>query len=243
MRPLISRHLLPVGGLLVVLIAAGFLRLGLWQLERARYKQDLYAQFLANAAREPVPLMMLSASAADQTLGRRVTAQGGYLPDRQVLLDNQSLGGRPGYLVYTPFRPARAPHEAILVNRGWIPLSASRDSVSLPPLSPEERIVRGELGRPPAFGLRLKGSDRIETLGGGIFRVQTIDYAALGHALGLRLQPRILLLDPAVPEGFARAWNAPGNDEARHRSYAFQWFAMAVALVAIYLTLYFRRRR
>ncbi|MCG3201380.1 MAG: hypothetical protein NFCOHLIN_01246 [Gammaproteobacteria bacterium] len=243
MRSLNSRGLLLVGGLLVMLTAAGFLRLGFWQLERARYKQALYAQFLANAAHEPVPLVMLPSSGSDRTLGRRVTAQGGYLPDRQVLLDNQSLGGRPGYLVFTPFRPAREPHEAILVNRGWIPLSASRDSVSLPPLSGEERIVRGELGRPPAFGLRLRGSDRIETLGGGIRRVQVIDYAALGRALGLSLQPRVLLLDPAMPEGFERAWSAPGNDEARHRSYAFQWFAMAVALVAIYLILYFRRRR
>ncbi len=243
MPSLISRHLPLLGGLLVVLIAAGFLRLGFWQLERARYKQDLYARYLTNAAREVVPLAMLPSSGADQTLGRHVTVQGGYVPDRQILLDNQSLGGRPGYLVFTPFRPAGEPHEAILVNRGWIPLSVSRDSVGLPALSAKERIVRGELGRPPVSGLRLRGSERIETLDGGIRRVQAIDYAALGSALGLGLQPRVLLLDPAMPEGFERAWRAPGNDEARHRSYAFQWFAMAGALVAIYLTLYFKGRR
>ncbi|MEZ5446665.1 MAG: SURF1 family protein [Gammaproteobacteria bacterium] len=243
MHSLISRHLPLFGGVLVVLMSAGFLRLGFWQLERARYKQELYAQYLANAAREVVPLAMLPSSEPDATLGRHVIVQGGYLPDRQILLDNQSLGGRAGYLVFTPFRPAAEPHEAILVNRGWIPLSASRDAVSLPPLSAGERTVHGELGRPPVSGLRLRGSDLIETLDGGIRRVQVIDYAALGSALGLRLQPRVLLLDPAVPEGFQRAWSAPGSDEARHRSYAFQWFAMAGALVAIYLTLYLKRRR
>jgi len=240
---LISRRLPLLGGLLVVLISAGFLRLGFWQLDRARYKHDLYAQYLANSAREVVPLSMLPALEPDHTLGRQVILRGDYLPDRQVLLDNQSLGGRPGYLVFTPFKPAGEPHEAILVNRGWIPLSAGRDAVRLPPLSAGERTVRGELGRPPTAGLRLRGSDLIETLDGGIRRVQVIDYAALGSALGLRLQPRVLLLDPAVPEGFKRAWRAPGSDEARHRSYAFQWFAMAGALVAIYLILYFKRRR
>lgn len=243
MPSLISRHLPLFGGLLVVLMCAGFLRLGFWQLERARYKQDLYAQYLTNSAREVVPLEMLSPSEPDQTLGRHVTVRGGYLPDRQILLDNQSLGGRPGYLVFTPFRPAGEPHEAILVNRGWIPLSASRDAVALPPLSAGESTVRGELGRPPVSGLRLRGSDLIETLDGGIRRVQVIDYAALGSALGLSLQPRVLLLDPAAPEGFERAWSAPGNDAGRHRSYAVQWFALAGALVAIYLTLYLKRRR
>jgi cytochrome oxidase assembly protein ShyY1 len=236
------RHLPLLGGAVVVLMTVGFVRLGLWQLERAQYKQALYAQYQTNAERDVIALAALSSSEPEQTFGRRVTVQGEYLPDRQVVLDNQSHGGAPGYLVFTPFRPLTEPHEAILVNRGWIPLSGSREDVHLPGLSATPLTLEGRLGRPPVAGLRLRGSEAIETLYGGIRRVQVIDYAALGAALGIVLQPRVLLLDPAMPDGFLRAWSPPGNDESRHRSYAFQWFAMAAALVAIYLILFFKSR-
>jgi surfeit locus 1 family protein len=238
-----SRLLPLLGGALVVLMMAGFVRLGLWQLERAHFKQVLYEHYRTNAERDVVALAELPASEPEQTLGRHVTVEGEYLSDRQVLLDNQSHKGRPGYLVFTPFRPLAEPQTAILVNRGWIPLSASRKSVQLPSLPTTSRTLQGQLGHPPVAGLRLRGSEAIETLDGGIRRVQVIDYAALGAALGIALRPPVLLLDPAMPDGFLRAWSPPGNDEGRHRSYAFQWFAMAAALLAIYLTLFFRSRR
>ena len=47
------------------------------------------------------------------------------------------------------------------------------------------------------------------------------------------VQPVVVLQDPdANPAALVRHWPAPEDRVAKHRSYALQWYAMAVALAA-----------
>jgi surfeit locus 1 family protein len=231
------------GGLLVALLSALFVRLGVWQLDRARQKHEAYAQYTANAAAAVVDLADLLNEPAEGLLWRKVRVTGSYVAGADVLLDNQSHAGQPGYLVYTPMR-LRAPSRiAVLVNRGWIPLGGKREAVEVPAVDSSQRTILAQVGKPPPPGLRLSGDDTVEVLPGGIRRVQRLDYTVLGAALGVSLQPYVLLLDAGAEDGFTRAWQPPGSDEDRHRSYAVQWFAMAAALVAIYLILLLQVRR
>ena len=63
----------------------------------------------------------------------------------------------------------------------------------------------------------------------------------LAQALGRELAPRQVLLDPAAPDGYVRAWIVPGTTADRNLGYAVQWFAFAAVAVAIWLVLSFRK--
>ena len=60
------------------------------------------------------------------------------------------------------------------------------------------------------------------------------DMAQLTAALSEPLSPRILLLDPAAPFGYVRAWQAPGLPPLRHFSYAVQWWSFALLTLILW---------
>ena len=71
---------------------------------------------------------------------------------------------------------------------------------------------------------------------------QHLDMRRYAQVAPFKLQPVVILLDPAsAAGGFTRAWTRLDAGIAVHQGYAFQWFSLAVALGAIYLLLGFRR--
>jgi cytochrome oxidase assembly protein ShyY1 len=66
--------------------------------------------------------------------------------------------------------------------------------------------------------------------------------ADLERALGEPVEARIVLLDPAQPDGYERAWRpAMQFGPERHYGYAVQWFAFAVVALVIFISLSLRR--
>jgi surfeit locus 1 family protein len=57
----------------------------------------------------------------------------------------------------------------------------------------------------------------------------------------VRLEQRIVLLDPEVPNGYVREWSPPGMPPSRHFSYAIQWWGFAAVLLVLYFGLNFRK--
>src|SRR5262245_20908032 len=96
------------------------LALGGWQVRRAQEKERLSADYTTAAVQNPVELSAQSSPPHD-VAAIAAQARGRYLSDRQLLLDNQSAHGRPGYHVWTPMRLARG--GLIIVDRGWVPLN------------------------------------------------------------------------------------------------------------------------
>ena len=216
--------------------------LGLWQLERAEHKQALATRAEAQDARAPARLgagVPEADSRPESWIQRRVTASGRYLP-RHFLLDNRTRRGVVGYHVLSPFVLDEEGSPGVVVNRGWIPLGSSREVL------PEIET--------PGGALALRGRSRVPgeafLLGESGYRgdtwprvVQSIDLRKMEEALGVDLLPFVVELDRAEPHGFEREWRPYGGiGPARHRAYAFQWFALAATLVVLYAILNLRRR-
>ncbi len=224
---------------LATLILLPFLTgLGLWQLERAGWKQALID---THAARTREPAVGLSALLPVTPAGeyRHVTVEGRYDLGHQLLLDNRLHRGRAGYHVLTPLRPADG-STTVLVNRGWVPTGPSRSV--LPPLEgPDARVRLSALVKlPPQETFRL--GEEEERHAGWPQVVQSIDMAELEERLGYALLPVVLWLDPEDAHGFERDWKpVHGISPDKHRAYAMQWFTLAVVLILIYLGVNMRR--
>lgn len=109
---------------LLVLAAMGvMIRLGLWQLERLEQRRAFNARVLAGQNAPPLELAASTLTEPLETMEyRTVTATGEYDFENQVALRNQVWYGKPGYALLTPLKISGT-ELAVLVNRGWVPLS------------------------------------------------------------------------------------------------------------------------
>ena len=114
---------------------------GLWQMDRAEQKRQLFAAF-ADGVNAPVRRQLVADDAADTALYRRFSIRGRYDGEHQVLIDNMIFNGRSGYQILTPLRTG---NESVLVNRGWVP--ANPDRSILPDISVDDRPDRQVVDR------------------------------------------------------------------------------------------------
>ncbi len=225
---------------LTLLLLLLFVSLGRWQWERGEFKRTLREQF-EQGAKTTTALGERSTAALPRFA--RVSTRGRWDGARQFLLDNRTRDGQAGYEVLTPFQLEDG--RWLLVNRGWVPFSGYRDrlpDVSLAPTADAAPVVvAGRIDDLPAAAL--ESGRAPPAAAGGWPRVTSFPTAAeLAAALGVgRLEPRLLLLDPAAPEGFRRDWQPPGMAPERHWSYAIQWWSFAVVLLLLYGLLNIRK--
>jgi cytochrome oxidase assembly protein ShyY1 len=246
-----ARHWQRPSWLALALALAGialFVRLGVWQYGRMLEKQaTLDAVATVIAERKPVSLLQAAdvarAGAYDWAAGN-----GAFTDTAPLLLDNQIRNGHPGIRVYRVFYPDDAsfhasPDNALLIDLGWVPLQGDRTLPKLPSPGANHIAVRGLLAPPPSSGM---------SLGPGIeqrddaWLLTRMDLAAIRRELGARtpaLAPRVLRLDPALPIGYERDLDVLPNTlpPQRHLGYAVQWFAMALAALAIFVILHWRK--
>jgi surfeit locus 1 family protein len=222
--------------LLALACIAGFVRLGFWQLHRAQFKDALITRshrVLVERRAEPLSSETDVRSAAADGIDYAWSAGSGrFLSLPAVLLDNQSRGGRPGVRVYRVFQPDGA-HRALLVELGWRALPPDRKLPTEPAL-PGTWHVQGLLAPPPAAGLNL-GGGVVQRQSDGALLLMRLDPTLVAATLVLPsgLAPRVLRLDPTLALGYARDLDVLSGamPPERHRGYAVQWFAMAIALL------------
>jgi surfeit locus 1 family protein len=229
-----------VPSLLTLLLLPVLLSLGFWQLRRAHEKEVLQASFQASLEAPYVPVATVDL-AAPAALYRKVIAPGHYDSSHQILLDNQFQGEQLGYQVFTPLRLA-GQAGAILVDRGWVPLGVSRQQVPAVTVTNAEVTIKGRVSQPANPGLRL--AEPANAVHSWPRVVQYVDYQQLSAELGYPLAPAVILLDPEAGSGYQRDWHPSfgGFGPERHQAYAVQWFALAVALVIIYIVVNTQRR-
>jgi surfeit locus 1 family protein len=228
-----SREFAPrlVPTLLMLPVLALLLWLGTWQLERAGQKRALWASFERGGG---APLA-LPPAATPAPRYARVRASGHYLGARQFLIDNMTHDGAAGYRVLTPLEAADG--QLLLVDRGWLPLGASRAQLPDVAVGAGPREVIGRVDELPQAGIRLE----VAAEPGWPRRIAFPTFAALAAALGRPVYPQLLLLDPALPDGYVRAWQPPGLPPERHLGYAVQWYALALTLLVLYVIVNLRR--
>jgi surfeit locus 1 family protein len=219
---------------LTALLVAAFVSLGWWQVGRAREKQAMLESFEHGTSSS---IALDEATIDVLPRFQHVSAEGQYEPVRQVLLDNMpSSTGRPGYRVLTPLKRLGA-GRVLLVDRGWVPLGATRQQLPVVAVDTAPRTVAGRLDQLPVPGVRVGNAQAPgETGWPRVLNFPT--QADVEAVLGEPVESRILLLDASSPDGYQRNWRpSVGFPPSRHLGYAIQWFALAVTLVAIFVAL------
>ncbi|HID49336.1 MAG TPA: SURF1 family protein [Chromatiales bacterium] len=217
--------------LLPVLVSLGF-----WQLDRAEQKRQLLAE---QQIQEQLPPVVLGRGVPkDLSPFRKIRVSGRFDVRHSFLLDNKTHLGQVGYQVLTPLLLGDG-SMAILVNRGWIPMGASR--MEVPRIeTPDARLtITGRMIESDKAPLQLSE----DNIAGGDWPIviQWTDFGQLEQRLGYSLLEYILLQDPDNPAGFVRDWSIAWIKPEKSTSYAVQWFTLAAALLVIYVVVNLRR--
>lgn len=222
--------------LLTVVLIALLISLGRWQLRRAEEKRALFDAFAAGT--DATRIIDLATPRLPRY--QHVEAAGHYDEARQILIDNMVHAGRAGYFVVTPF--ALTGGGWMLVNRGWVPLGASRAERPAIPVAGDPRQVRGRADNMPSPGIQLGTRP---TLAPPYPVVASFpSHEELAQLLGETAWTEgadLVLLDAGEPDGYVRAWEPPGFPPMRHIAYAVQWFGLAAALAVIYVVTNLKR--
>jgi len=221
---------------LVLLLSAGMVTAGFWQYGRGVHKRALQAERVTTTAAMAVPLLADTQPPPRGTV-RKVTLEGRYLPALTVKLDNQPRQRAPGVHVWTPLQLADG--RRVVVNRGWLPLSAG---VTPPPEGLQQ--LQGDWRSLPQPGMLLAAKPQACASP----RPESVNYPDLAEVrclFGATTLDGMLELDAAAPGGFARDWAAAGSNEippARHFAYAAQWWLFAITLVVLFIKINLKKR-
>jgi len=214
--------------------------LGFWQLNRSEQKRQILKQQQSAIEADSIDLSRQTIVDADAVRYRKVVVKGRYDIAHQFLVDNQIVDGKNGYFVLTPLLVEGA-DDAVLVNRGWVPLGTHRKDLPNVDFKAEPMQVIGRLNHFPSVGIKLKGAEiPTDTLPSV---VQVVDANVLSEKLGYPVRTYQIELDATAPEGYKREWkiNVPIPPE-KHLAYAVQWFGLALTLTALFIWMSTRNR-
>ena len=243
-------------------MAAAFIALGNWQLQRAAQREAIVRNI--EAGRNSTPLHLTAQTAHTELVEwRTANASGTWLNELTVLLENRNFKGRPGYWVATPLLIEPSSNTALLVLRGWLP-RALGPSQALPaiPAPAAEQTISGQLVNhvPRLFELWTFGGGNANALPAQLPRasepvpsVQNLDLNDYARATGLKLLPTVLEQTSTEAKSagaaaeddniFGRDWPLPPIDSNQNKGYALQWFAFAAIAGGAWLVVAWRALR
>ncbi|CAB0150651.1 hypothetical protein PSI9734_01094 [Pseudidiomarina piscicola] len=218
---------------LITVLAIGFLvKLGFWQLDRAAEKQQLFDDFAAaQSALNQAQFPPLPDQPKASTRYSPVQLSGRFAED-YLLLDNKIYQGKVGYQVIG-LLTSEDRQQLIPVNLGWVPLGASRQQLPELELPTGTVQVSGWLYHPAQDAFTL--ADQIIEPGPSPWRVQQLDFKAIGDALELPIADYLVLLSEAEDYGWPRHWQPQVMKPEKHQAYALQWFSLAIAAFVIFI--------
>lgn len=226
-----------IPGFAAALGIALFVHLGQWQAGKAELRSAEIERHEQRAKLGPYRLTPELVRAQDLQ-DAPVTVRGEYEADGQFYVDNRQEEGKAGVHVVTPLR-IEGSQTRVLVNRGWIGWGPSR--ASLPQAQPPAGVVEvsGIAAEPSRkkFFLMPDHEDSNPRLW------TRLDLERFARQHPQALQPVVVLQNPGdASDGLVRNWPAPEDRVGMHRSYALQWYGMAVALFVFYCAASLRRR-
>lgn len=227
-----------LGAVVFAVLFAGFSALGVWQVQRLAWKQELIRQVDARIHAAPVaapPPDQVVTRQADQY--RRVVVSGRFDHSREALVKAVTDLG-PGYWVLTPLETDRG--FTVLINRGFVPSERQK---------PTDRADGQVVGLTTVVGLlRLTEPD------GGFLRANdpagdrwfSRDVAGIAKARGIAgsVAPYFIDADATPNSG---GWPRGGLTVVRfansHLIYALTWFGMALMSAAGFVLFWREEKR
>ena len=210
------------------------LALGNWQLGRGNDKAAL-AERIKSASRDALIAMPSAEIKPDDVAWRRVEVRGRFEPKYAVFIDNRVLHGVVGYHIVMPLRIGDS-ERYVLVNRGWVEGTNARSE--LPQIATPSGMVT-------VVGLATVPSKRFLELStqvaeGNVWQNLVLErYRA---AVPIEIQPVVIQQENDLGDGLKREWTPPDLGINTHYGYAFQWFALAAAILIFYLVIHVRKR-
>ena len=219
-----------------VLGVAVLIGLGIWQLERKVWKENLIATVTARLARAPEPLPLpaswprLKAEADEYA---RVKFPAEFLAGEEALVYTAGSAFRPdvhgaGYWVFAPARLASG--GIVLVDRGFVPLDR-KDPASRTAGAPHGMIdVVGVMRWPEARGLFTPADDPKSN----VWYLRDPQAIAAAKKWASTAPFYIEQDSPVPPGGLPLPGKLAVNLPANHLQYAITWFGLALGLTGVY---------
>jgi len=221
----------------LVLLVLG-VTLGQWQTRRAVAKQTLEHNMLSRSAQAPLKAGEIVMGQSPEEF-RRIALEGEFLSSWPLYLENRPYQGRPGFYLLMPLR-LKGSDQLVWVARGWFARDVT-DRTRIPTLSVPSAPVRIEgLVRTHASRVMQLG-ERSATQPGAI--LQNFELSELPTLSGLSVHAFIIEQNNDTHDGLVREWPVASAGVEKHRGYAFQWYALALAALLFYLVTGFRSGR
>jgi surfeit locus 1 family protein len=227
--------------LLTVLFVGVTSSLGFWQLGRAHLREQIETEQSSKAALPALGNVQLDNLPPDsQLLYRNLALEGAWVSQWSVYL-NRPMNGQAGFWVMTPLRLDSG--SVVLVQRGWAP----RDPVlpNKPPTvktSADRLQVQGQWISPPSRLMELDSGTSAPSTSFSQVR-QNLDVMQYERETGLKIRA-VMRQNSTADDGLSRDWPSLASRAQTNRGYAFQWFAMSVVGLLLFLWFQvFRKRR
>lgn len=241
-----------IGTLITLMCIPLFIKLGLWQYNKAQQKQAIHEAYdkakVNQALSFPLGLIDSSVMNADNWKYKKVTVKGVYDTKYQFLLDNQVEGDRVGYHVITPLRIENA-NEYVLVNRGWILGKDTHAEVPTFETPSGLQTLTGQIWVPSKKIFTLENTDTAAakaqpTVNSWQMVWQHMDMVKYKQSVPFPVSDLAIRLDQnSHAAGFVRNWQIPAERITTNIGYAYQWFGFACATLLIYLYMSIRKIR
>lgn len=216
-----------LGAVVFAVLFAGFSALGVWQVQRLAWKQELIRQVDARIHAAPIaapPPDQVVTRQADQY--RRVVVSGRFDHRHEALVKAVTDLG-PGYWVVTPLTTDQG--FTVLINRGFVPPERQK---------PSDRAA-GQIGGPHT----VVGLLRLSEPDGGFLRANdpagdrwfSRDVIAIAKARGLEGPVASYFIDADAtpnPGGWPRGGLTVVRFANSHLIYALTWFGLALMSAA-----------
>tara|TARA_B100000214_G_C23922106_1_gene606600 strand:+ start:107 stop:871 length:765 start_codon:yes stop_codon:yes gene_type:complete len=212
---------------LVIFAVLTMIFLGFWQLDRHSQKSDINERISARLGNAPLGLEDIAKLKSYEVIEIErdfeywnIGVSGKYIQEDSILIRNRTYNGVPGFWLLTPFQLSN--NQIIIVNRGWIPISAENYIDLNTSVFDLTGILRNtELA---------KGLQRADASQGVLDSLARPDLARYEDQLGYEIFPMYIQLtnqNPQQADGFPKALDLPKFSEGQHLSYAVQWFIFA----------------
>ena len=198
-----------------------FITLGVWQLFRLDWKNNIILEIENSLTKNPVEL-----SKSDLKNYLKIKTSGSINFEKQIYLYNLNENGTPGFEVINPILIG---NENYLINRGWIPFGKKNSEEIY--IFDENNII-GTLKLQGRRNIFKPNNDLDENYWFSLNREDILKFT------GKKFSKYIIYLDGNYQ--LPRPKKITANISNNHKKYAMTWFSLAISILLLYL--YFRKK-